>query len=382
MSAGAGRRLSTIAAEIGPTAALAAGSLASFFAEAPSDAGAPREGPGHDPTASPTRGSGFDTVLSSAVASDPSELARELAMSAIASTATWQIEGVSALLTVLRDVPGRKLLLFYSQGVTSALVRDQSSNDRARFLAELQRTFAAARRGGWSAHPIDLTGIPVSGTPASTPLSDTPASVRVAPTAADLQLATRSSAAFDADALFALADATGGVMHENFNDFAEAADRVLAETDVSYLLTFQRPQTEADGKLHKIEIRLIGAPARARAVYRDGNQARLPEGERSAAERRLDRAAELLGDKEIADLDVDTGAFARPAADGRWSVAVEFALPRLPEPEGAEPREKVVLELAGYAIDDDLAVAGSFSNQLKLDPVKLQGRELRAVGEI
>jgi VWFA-related protein len=346
---GAGDRLARLASELGPAAALAASVRSGFLA---TDALESSFAKGRF-----DEGAGRDEPFGSLVPSDPVALAEELAAGAVASTAAEQLRGIAELMAVLRDLPGRKLLLFFSRGLDANLIRRHDSIHRAEILGELERTAAAARRSGWAMHPIDLAGVPSAERPG-----------------------------FDAEALFALASGTGGRLRENFNDFDEAAARVLAETEVTYVLTFQRPALAADGALRRIDVELVGAPAGARVVHRPGNQAALPARQRSALQRRLDRAAEILGESEVAELDVELAAFPWPSEEGRGRVSLALRVDDRWRDRAALPGAEVEFEVAAYLLDADLAIAGQLASRVRLDPTehvaRLTAGALNLLGEV
>jgi VWFA-related protein len=330
-------RIARLASELGPTMALLATTPSGYLAVEESAAQLGREQVAEPSTS--------DLGIGSVLHDDPSQIASELAASAVSATAVNQLDGIAALLAALRDLPGRKLLLFFSRGFDAEMLRRRDSLDRPELLSALERTVASARRSGWAMHPIDLAGVPEVG-----------------------------QTAFNADPLLVLAKGTGGRLRENFNEFDEAAARVLAESEVTYWLSYQRPPLIADGRLHEIEVRLVGAPPGARAVHRGGLQAPLPERARSALDRRLDRAATLLGEREIAEIDVVLGVFPRPASDGRWRVDVALEVDERWGDRLAMPGGEPVFEVEAYLIDAGFGVADRFAARVRLDPARHAAR--------
>jgi VWFA-related protein len=79
------------------------------------------------------------------------------------------------------------------------------------------------------------------------------------------------------DSLFNLATSTGGELYENFNDLSVAMGQMLRRTAVTYVLSFQPDDLQADGSYHKLRVELKGSAARgARVVYRPGYYAPVP----------------------------------------------------------------------------------------------------------
>jgi VWFA-related protein len=342
--------LATLSGELGPSAALVASATAGFLtaSELEMMAAASDEGRFAEASSNP--------VLTNLTASDPGELAAELAQSARASSVASQLAGIAELLTLLRDVPGQKHLALYSRGFRPSLITQHDSLERAAVLGAMQRFMAACRAAGWAVQAVDLAGVPPPDEPG-----------------------------FAAEGMFAIANGTGGRLYENYNEFDEAAERMLLATSVTYVLVFQR-EGPADGRFHRIDVRLRDAPPGARVVHRDGYDAPRPRSERSALERRLDRAATLLRDRELAELETSAVAFGWPVAGGVWRVSttVDVAVGSLEL--AAAGTDDLALEIGGYALDADRRVRDSFSRGVRLDLAKvgpaLRLRGLRVAGEL
>ena len=88
------------------------------------------------------------------------------------------------------------------------------------------------------------------------------------------------------DALFYMANETGGELFKDANNLRQQLDRVLDRTDVTYLLTFQRADLKSDGAYHRLRVR-AKLPSGARLSYRTGYYAPRPFKELAALERNL-----------------------------------------------------------------------------------------------
>src|SRR6202158_1270543 len=89
--------------------------------------------------------------------------------------------------------------------------------------------------------------------------------------------------------LFVMAHDTGGDMYSNFNDLGAAMEQLLAKSSVTYGLTFQPENLQANGSYHPLRVALKSGPATkgAQIVYRQGYYAPRPYRQRSGGGRQL-----------------------------------------------------------------------------------------------
>ncbi len=204
------------------------------------------------------------------------------------------------------------------------------------------------------------------------------------------------------DALFAMADPTGGDLYRNWNDLSAAMGKMLDRTSVTYLISFQ-PEVVRDGTYHRIKIELANA-AGARVSHRAGYYAPRPFGERDPAARRFDTADAIMSGKEGGDLLATALAVPmRGTSEKAYvPVVVEIDGPSLlrgVEPEVAAPEVAAAspaastaagsaaapigallpVEVYAYAIDEGGSIGDFFGQTLELDLTKV-GEKLRAGG--
>ncbi len=148
--------------------------------------------------------------------------------------------GLAALPVELEGLAGTRNLVLFSQGFDPVYLTGRGSSAT---LGELERSFKACRRAGWTVQSINSGGL--------------------------LALGGR-------DTLFFLAHETGGESYENFNDVGTALDHMLHRTSVTYLLSFQVADLEADGSFHRLKVRLAKPLAGARILHRPGYYAPEP----------------------------------------------------------------------------------------------------------
>lgn len=180
------------------------------------------------------------------------------------------------------------------------------------------------------------------------------------------------------EALFYLANETGGELFKDANNFRDQLDRVLLRSTVTYLLAFQRSDLKADGAYHRLRVktRLAGA----RLSYRAGYYAPRPYQELSPLEKTLLAAEGIASAVPRSDLDVNLLVAPFRASEQRAyvPVIVEVAGPSLLA--GRQQSDRLSLELYAYVIDRQGRMADFFTRRIALD-VK-QGREALAAAGV
>jgi VWFA-related protein len=189
------------------------------------------------------------------------------------------------------------------------------------------------------------------------------------------------------DALFYVANETGGELFKDTNNLREQLGRVLARTDVTYLLSFERSDLKPDGAYHRLRVK-ANLPAGARLSYRVGYLAPRPFRDLDALEKNL-----LAGDGIAAatphhDLDLDLLVAPFRAGAG---AAIAY-VPVIVEVGGrsllAAQAEKGVLglEIYAYVSDERGEMKDFFTQVVGLDAGKagkaLAGGGLKYYGHL
>ena len=179
----------------------------------------------------------------------------------------------------LGAVRGRKSLVLVSAG----FVHDSR-------LSGFQRVLIAARRANVALYFLDARGL-------SAAPSALRADVEVPSDVNDLS-ATLDEARNASEGSESLAADTGGFSVRNDNDLLGGLERIGREAANYYLLGFKPVETRADGRFHKIEVKLAQAGARVRArrgyYAPDASGKSLEaEGRDAAIQRALDSPFEL-----------------------------------------------------------------------------------------
>jgi len=284
----------------------------------------------------------------------------------------------------MRKLDGRKHVVYFSEGFDDTLMRGATDDRRRRDLnqatatgeywraqsdeifgsGELVGAFSEVvgefRRADCTIHSVDIGGLQAE--------------------------RARGGRGVGNDGLFYLADGTGGELYERTNDLGRSMRSMLEKTSVTYLLAFQPRDLELDGDYHKIRVKLVDAPRRARLNHRPGYFAPDPEAKPTALERRLSLAQQLLAGNEGGAIETAALAFPSPPSreaddtdskpPGSASVLVEVDGPTLVD---GTPASELRIEFYVYAMDMGGGIADFLSQSLTLDLARA-GEQLRRGG--
>ncbi|HLE82775.1 MAG TPA: VWA domain-containing protein [Thermoanaerobaculia bacterium] len=278
-----------------------------------------------------------DPVVGQVAYSEPEQIGASFAAAGQASAIRTLAEEIGRLATLLRDVPGQKQLLYLSQGFSSGTLASFASGSRALVLRYLETMFEALRRGGWTLHAVDVEGVP-----------------------------DPFASGFDADALYYMANETGGLLFENYNRIHQATEKLVERTSLTYVLTIHPGELPADGRLHRLEVRLREPAGRTRVLHRTGYYAPKPASRQTPLELQMDTVDLLLGEEEIDGLGVRLLAGALPAAGGLVPVPVVIEVPAVDLLAGRDSGT-LDLELQVYAVDARDGVQDLWLRSLRLD---------------
>jgi VWFA-related protein len=290
-----------------------------------------------------------------------------------------QIDYLADLAKTLQAVPGRKQIIFLSEGFDAKYL----SGRDARETAANQRDFTSVARGEvWNVDTNQQFGN-TSSQSILDRMARTFRSSDVVLNAIDIQgvrvqnpnAASGPSASPSPNSnegLFVVARPTGGEVFRNSNDLKSNFDRMLHAQEVVYILGFQS-QSGAPGKLHDLKVKLVNSPGRV--SYRMGYY---ENGGESVAERTLSTAEVIVND--IPQNGVRLAAFAAPfpVAHGKSQVPVILEL------NGVDLAKQVRGNAAGaeiyvYAFDSEGIVRDRLYQRVKLDMQKI-GDRLRTSG--
>jgi VWFA-related protein len=167
------------------------------------------------------------------------------------------------------------------------------------------------------------------------------------------------------DALFYVANETGGNLFQDANDFGDQLARVMQRSMVTYLIAFRPSDLAHDGAFHRIKVE-VDTPGPSRLSARDGYYAPRPWSELHPFEKNLlaaDAIASPTADGAV-QLDVLTAAF--KAAPGLAYVPVIIEVEGDSLLEGQRDAAMPV-ELYSYATNADGEMKDFFTQLVSLD---------------
>jgi VWFA-related protein len=154
------------------------------------------------------------------------------------------LQSLEGLIASSKELPGRKLIVFISDGFF--LDYNADSYDR------LRRATAAANRAGVVIYTIDARGLIASLIDASSDFAPDPSG--------RLDRAMMGEIMASQDGLNALARDTGGRPLFNTNDLSFGVTRALKETSAYYLIAWRPEEEDRRGKSARVEISIVGRP--------------------------------------------------------------------------------------------------------------------------
>jgi VWFA-related protein len=224
-----------------------------------------------------------------------------------------KLAAIQSLADMLRGVPGRKLVIHFSSGITGTGIENQ---------AQLLATVAAANQSNVSLYTMDTRGL-MALPPGGDATASSPAGSAVYRDAAvTSQIASMHSSR---ETLASLAQDTGGRTFYDTNDFGEAFQEIQSENSSYYLLGYSPTNTRSDGRFRKIRVEVDrpGVKVEARPGYYAPKNFR--QFTREDKEAQLQQAINL--DEPFLDLPfvVDTSYFLRP--DNNYYVVLAAKIP-------------------------------------------------------
>jgi VWFA-related protein len=178
------------------------------------------------------------------------------------------------------------------------------------------------------------------------------------------------------EALFYMANETGGELFKDANNLGSQLDRVLTRTSITYLLTFYRSDLKHDGDYRRLRVKVKAPQAQgARVSYRSGYYAPRPFKELNALEKNLLASDSII--HAVPRRDVELGVLAAPfranEAQAYVPVIIEIGGQGL---LAGHTGDKLNLELYTYVADKEGNIRDFFTQSVGLD-IK-NGREALA----
>ena len=267
-------------------------------------------------------------------------------------------ETLNNLITSMRQLPGRKLGVFISEGFrVNAEVAKQ----------ELRETVALAARSNVVFYSIDPKGL-LAPNNAADPMTLTEGSDSIAQQIAQMLLQNKLDALDLREPLSALASETGGSFFENNNDINKGLANLLDDNSAYYLLGFQPETSRWDGKLHKIKVVVRNRPD-LKVISRKSYLARSDAPRPVSSDPKVEEAINAIS-SPLVRRDIDLRLTALYIDDAQREPIVTLLLHidasklRFIESEGSYHSS---LEQIGFMLDARGRMVDEFSNILELN---------------
>ena len=285
-----------------------------------------------------------------------------------------QITQLGGMARTMRMLPGRKQVVFFSEGFDARLVQGRDARALGDSLSDMDlvihgegyKTDSDARYGNSTTMSIlDQMARAFRGSDVVLNAVDIQG-VRVQN---DLQ---KGSSINSNEGLYLVSSSTGGEVFRNSNDLNADMERMLHRQEVVYVLGFQAPGSDAN-KFHSLKIRVNGVSG-VRVQHRAGYWEAARE---NPLERVLTNAEIVLND--IPQNDISIAALAVPFPTSRDSQ-----VPVIVEINGNDllrdvKTNQVAAEIYVYAFNDEGIVRDRMFQKLTVDAAKA-GDKLRETG--
>jgi VWFA-related protein len=281
-----------------------------------------------------------------------------------------EVSFLGELARTLRAVPGRKQIVFLSEGFDASVIigRDaragdatKSENDDAmrskfesvdtdqrygsatsqRFLSDMVKFFKGS---DVVLHSIDIKGLRVQN--------------------------SMEGSSLDSNAgLSVLSGPTGGMLFQNANDLSASFAKMLHAQELVYVLSFKAEPRKA-GDFHELKVKLVKVPGNPQVSSRSGYYER---GNDTRDERTLSAAEIILNDIPQDGLKLDAFAIGFPTESGNAQVPVVLEVPG-GDLVGAARSDHPAVEIYIYAFDESGGVRDRIFQRVSLDLTKLKER--------
>jgi VWFA-related protein len=164
------------------------------------------------------------------------------------------LSAMTAIANHLAGVPGRKNLVWVSDGIPLAIgsIMGPPSQDQRFYTAQVQEAERALNNADVSVYAVDARGLTpprqFSAANASPPLGR--GGSRAGMSAPRAPISTRW------DSMVELSDRTGGRAYRNTNDLKGAIREAIGDSEITYTLGYHPTNTEMDGKFREIKIKV------------------------------------------------------------------------------------------------------------------------------
>ena len=315
---------------------------------------------------------------------EQANLGRESNRSAQATAVTALTRSFSGFAHTLAAIPGRKQILYFSEGFDSSLLTGSGASPQAggdsvaaggldptatvdrgvgssepilgstdesfgstKSVNEVERLLEELRRADCVVQAVDIGGLRAAGE----------------------QRVTRTGGK---DSLFTLARGTDGELFESSNDLSAAMRGVLERTSLTYVLAFQPESAKPDGAYHKLRVELKNAPRGVRLSYRPGYYSPRPYAALNPMEKLFEASSRVMGGVESGAIASAVLAAPFRTAAGRAYVPVLIEVDGPGLLAGKPAAGPLPVEIYVYALDAGGAIQDYLVQSLGMDLAKVE----------
>jgi len=280
----------------------------------------------------------------------------------------------------LRNVEGRKQILYFSAGFDSRLLIGEEGDDRTSSSLSLEQGRLWEVDGGTRYGDSRLRGLMSDALRQLTAADSVVHSVDVTGLGAGLTLdqipepmrtGRRNPGR---EALNLLAADSGGRLFADTTDLKGALDEMLEMTSRYYVLGVQPNQLRGPGEFHKLKVRLERRGVKL--SYRPGYYERVPVPQQTALQRQFEAAQLVMTGAGEADLGFASLCLPFPERGERQTLGLVVQVPREALRWTAGQEES--LELYGYAVAQDGTVKDHLAQLARIDPAQVDADGSRA----
>jgi VWFA-related protein len=314
------------------------------------------------------------------------EYLKTIALAVERNERSFEVGRISAYSRSLRDmahqlnaVKGRKHVLFFSEGFDSRLLVGRQTTDadaeednisamfgeiwkvdsdqrygNTSLQGDINRMLDEFRRADCVIEAVDIGGLRAGADERARPSGQ--------------------------EALFYMANETGGELFKDANNLRQPLERVLDRTSMTYLLTFERSDLKTDGSFHRLRVK-AKLPPGARLSYRTGYYAPRPFKDLDPLEKNLlasDGIASAEPKRDV-DLSVLAAPFRATEAKSYLPVILEIGGKSL---LAGQTAKKLNVEIYSYVNDSKGQMRDFFNQRVAVDLEKGAARQAMLDGGI
>jgi hypothetical protein len=288
------------------------------------------------------------------------------------SSSLGTLGGLNFVVRSLRELPGRKMVVFVSDGFNIT----GSDTDANQVLEELKQLADQAHRSSVVIYPLDAKGLQTLMPGAADNMSET-SDEQLAQQMLDASVQNLDSVA----GMVYLARETGGFARLNSNDLELGVQKVLEDNETYYLLGFDPEDEQFNGRYHSIKVRVKrpGLQVRTRGGFYGTAETQASARPKSRTQQILSTLYSPFGAR---DLQVQmTSFFVNSNARGSYVRSFfYFDCSKLTFKDSKDKKKTLKLDLATFAFNEEGEAIDQYASELAFDLDETQYKMAMAKG--